>query len=87
MNFPGGGGGGGGASSSASSVSVSSSVSSSPCSEADEEEEAAGDAIGPFNRTFGYFLLRIFVQDDHSGRRKPPVDLVLTVPAACGPLL
>ena len=67
MNFPGGGGGvelffkrKSKISSSASSSSVTSSVpvSLSPCSEADEEEEAAGDAVAPFNRTFGYLYTK-----------------------------
>ena len=32
-------------------------------------------------------VIPVLIKGDHSGRRKSPVDLVPTVPAACGPLL
>ena len=59
-------------------------------------EEELGRALGlasEFRRKVGTFprnpftKLYLHLQGDHSEWRKPPVDLVLTVPAACVPLL
>ena len=51
------------------------------------ERKGESDSEGRNKKDTADFCLGSFLQSGPSGRGKPPVDLVLALPAAAGPLL